>query len=300
MLTRAWKRRPHRCPTGSTRRPSTHTSGGPCARAGHPGDALPPGLHEQVLHGPRRHAAGGERVRGSGSPCGTSRRTPAVSPPRCRARPAATHRSRSTSASRPRWRWRCSSGRSSVSAAPPVCRGTRVRSGTSRSGAPCWPGSPGSWSLAELISRLVVVVSFRGPKQMGVRELPGPAPTAVSVSATERTLLERVVRAQSSPQALARRARMILLAAQGQRNEPIAEDLGCSRIQVRQWRNRWAASRTRAPRVGGGGRAAGHPARRDRGGPLGPAALGPSLKLHGGADLPDHRPGLRAAGGVGA
>lgn len=65
------------------------------------------------------------------------------------------------------------------------------------------------------------------------------------VSATERTLLERVVRAQSSPQALARRARMILLGAEGQRNEPIAAHLGCSRIQVRQWRNRWAASRAR-------------------------------------------------------
>lgn len=48
------------------------------------------------------------------------------------------------------------------------------------------------------------------------------------------------MRAQTTPQAVARRARIILGAADGWRNEPLATALGCDRIQVREWRRRWA------------------------------------------------------------
>jgi putative transposase len=75
--------------------------------------------------------------------------------------------------------------------------------------------------------------------------LPGPQPLSITVSAAQRALLERLARAQTTPQALARRARIILLAAEGHQNEPIAEQLGCNRIQVREWRRRWAEASPR-------------------------------------------------------
>jgi putative transposase len=55
-------------------------------------------------------------------------------------------------------------------------------------------------------------------------------------------VLERLLRQQSCPQALVRRAKIILAAAAGQRNEPIAQLLGCSPTTVRLWRTRWAAA----------------------------------------------------------
>jgi putative transposase len=76
--------------------------------------------------------------------------------------------------------------------------------------------------------------------------LPGPQPLSITLSAAQRALLERLARAQTTPQALARRARIVLLAAEGQRNETIAAQLGCNRIQVREWRRRWAQA---APRL---------------------------------------------------
>jgi putative transposase len=76
--------------------------------------------------------------------------------------------------------------------------------------------------------------------------LPGPKPLFIALSASQRALLERLARAQTTPQALARRARILLLAAEGKQNTPIAEALGCHRIQVREWRRRWAEA---APRL---------------------------------------------------
>lgn len=68
----------------------------------------------------------------------------------------------------------------------------------------------------------------------------GPRPLSITLTPTQRALLERVVRRQNAPQALVRRAEIILAAAAGERNEPIARRLGCERGQVRTWRKRWA------------------------------------------------------------
>jgi transposase len=51
---------------------------------------------------------------------------------------------------------------------------------------------------------------------------------------------EAIVRRPSSPQALARRARIVLLAHQRQANAQIAAALGCSVTTVRTWRRRFA------------------------------------------------------------
>jgi transposase len=52
--------------------------------------------------------------------------------------------------------------------------------------------------------------------------------------------LEAIVRRPSSPQALARRARIVLLAHAGWPNEQIAAELGCAAGTVRTWRRRFA------------------------------------------------------------
>jgi len=64
----------------------------------------------------------------------------------------------------------------------------------------------------------------------------------VIVSAAQRAVLDMLHRQTSCPQALALRIRIILGAADGQRNEPLARSLGCSRPTVRKWRERWAAA----------------------------------------------------------
>ncbi len=72
--------------------------------------------------------------------------------------------------------------------------------------------------------------------------MPGPQPVSITVSLPQQAVLERLLRQQSCPQALVRRARIVLAAATGQRNEPIAHHLGCSATTVRLWRARWAAA----------------------------------------------------------
>jgi transposase len=70
----------------------------------------------------------------------------------------------------------------------------------------------------------------------------GPAPQAITVSPAQLAVLERLLRQQSCPQALVRRTKIVLAAAQGQRNEPIARQLRASPTTVRLWRTRWAAA----------------------------------------------------------
>jgi transposase len=62
----------------------------------------------------------------------------------------------------------------------------------------------------------------------------------VILGARRKARLEAIVRAQSSPQALARRARIALLAGAGWPNTRIAGELGCTQTTVRTWRRRFA------------------------------------------------------------
>lgn len=65
----------------------------------------------------------------------------------------------------------------------------------------------------------------------------------ISLSDPERTELVRVVRARTSEQRAALRARVVLLAAKGERNEAIAKRVGLSPRKVGQWRRRFAERR---------------------------------------------------------
>ena len=65
---------------------------------------------------------------------------------------------------------------------------------------------------------------------------------AIDLSPEERCALERLTRCASTPQALARRARMILMAGDGFGVEETAERLGVWRKTVSGWRMRWLAS----------------------------------------------------------
>ena len=73
----------------------------------------------------------------------------------------------------------------------------------------------------------------------------GPQPIAISLSASQQAVLERLLRQHSCPQALALRVRIVLGAGAGIRNEPLAARLSCSPTTVRKWRARWAAAQSR-------------------------------------------------------
>src|ERR671933_2785973 len=70
----------------------------------------------------------------------------------------------------------------------------------------------------------------------------GPLPLGVTVTPPQQAVLEGLLRQHSCPQMLALRARIVLAAATGQRNVPLAHDLGCTPKTVTKWRARWAAA----------------------------------------------------------
>jgi hypothetical protein len=73
--------------------------------------------------------------------------------------------------------------------------------------------------------------------------MPRPFGSPIELSAELRQQLQSLVRAGSTPQALVFRCRLILRAAHGDgpTNQLLAEELGCDRHTVGQWRERFAA-----------------------------------------------------------
>jgi transposase len=67
----------------------------------------------------------------------------------------------------------------------------------------------------------------------------GPQPTPVEIPEETRQTLARLVRAHTTAQQVALRARIILNAAAGLNNVQISQHLGISRETVRLWRDRW-------------------------------------------------------------
>ncbi len=67
--------------------------------------------------------------------------------------------------------------------------------------------------------------------------------TPIVLTVAERNELQRRVRARTSSQQAAQRARIVLRAAEGARNIDIAAELGIARHTAQQWRDRFAASR---------------------------------------------------------
>jgi transposase len=72
----------------------------------------------------------------------------------------------------------------------------------------------------------------------------GPQAAPVALSESQRAVLEAIVRRATSPQRAVTRARIVLQAAAGARNQEIGESLGLQRATVRRWRVRWNEART--------------------------------------------------------
>ena len=86
--------------------------------------------------------------------------------------------------------------------------------------------------------------------------MPGGRPLIpLTISPAERGELVSITRSRSMPQALATRARIVLLAADGHSNTDIAERLGLSKPTVGIWRKRYLRQRLQGlydePRPGG-------------------------------------------------
>ena len=79
----------------------------------------------------------------------------------------------------------------------------------------------------------------------------GPLPRPITVSPPQQAVLEALLRQHSTPQTLALRIRIILAAATGMRNVPLAHDLGCTPKTVIKWRARWAAAEAQLAAVEG-------------------------------------------------
>ena len=63
----------------------------------------------------------------------------------------------------------------------------------------------------------------------------------ILISEADRERLERLVRDRNTPQKVAWRARIVLLASDGLTAETIAAAVGKSLLTVRRWRNRYVA-----------------------------------------------------------
>jgi putative transposase len=77
--------------------------------------------------------------------------------------------------------------------------------------------------------------------------MPGPRPPEIVLSDEERAELGRLVRAHTTGQQLAVRARIVLLAAEGLSTSQVARALGLDVGTARQWRARWLRCRDVPP-----------------------------------------------------
>jgi len=69
--------------------------------------------------------------------------------------------------------------------------------------------------------------------------MPGRARKLI-ITERQQAILQTMTRSSTCPQAIAQRARMILLAFDGLDNQDIALQVGCERHAVGPWRRRWA------------------------------------------------------------
>ena len=69
--------------------------------------------------------------------------------------------------------------------------------------------------------------------------MPGPRPKPVELDKASRNELLKLVHRHGTPQQLAKRARMVLMAADGKNHVQIARELDVTVDTARLWRNRW-------------------------------------------------------------
>lgn len=83
--------------------------------------------------------------------------------------------------------------------------------------------------------------------------MPGPQPPPIVLTERQREMLVHLTRRATSTQRLARRARIVLAAAEGANNERIAERLGVNRETSRLWRGKWLENEERVAEAEGAG-----------------------------------------------
>lgn len=69
--------------------------------------------------------------------------------------------------------------------------------------------------------------------------MPRLAPKAIKLEDYEKKELEKILARHSTSQQIAKRGKIILLAAQGKNHREIARELGVSREMTKLWRERW-------------------------------------------------------------
>ena len=69
--------------------------------------------------------------------------------------------------------------------------------------------------------------------------MPGPKAVAVILDREEKARLQRLIRRHNVSQQVAKRAQIVLVAAEGKSNSQIASEQKVSVDMVRQWRQRW-------------------------------------------------------------
>jgi hypothetical protein len=73
--------------------------------------------------------------------------------------------------------------------------------------------------------------------------VPRHSPYRIELSDQERAVLESLARSYTLPYSQVVRAQMVLMAADGMRNDQIARELRCGRDVVSQWRKRFFEQR---------------------------------------------------------
>ena len=73
--------------------------------------------------------------------------------------------------------------------------------------------------------------------------MPRRSPYRIELTDEERAVLDSMARSYTSPYWRVTRAKMVLLAAEGLRNDEIAARLDCGRDVVSQWRKRFFEQR---------------------------------------------------------
>lgn len=71
--------------------------------------------------------------------------------------------------------------------------------------------------------------------------MPGPQPVEIELDKETAEMLNKMVKSYSTPQQLAQRIRIILLAGAGKNHSQISRELGISIDMARLWRTRWAS-----------------------------------------------------------
>ena len=77
--------------------------------------------------------------------------------------------------------------------------------------------------------------------------MPRHSPYQIELTDEERAVLERLARSYTLPYWQVMRAQMVLIAAEGTRNDQIAARLRCGRDVVSRWRKRFFEQRLAGP-----------------------------------------------------